>query len=81
MISKTKSNEVTMFLYNQAPALIVNCGVQLLLSLSVMVRSPIALEMNQVQSLYVHAPAISSDIKVIMCDDFCLFISMLIYYN
>ncbi|KAK3889634.1 hypothetical protein Pcinc_006379 [Petrolisthes cinctipes] len=47
-----------------APALIVNCGVQLLLSLSVMVRSPIALEMNQVQSLYVQAPAISSDIKV-----------------
>lgn len=47
-----------------APPLIVNCGVQLLLSLSVMVRSPIALEMNQVQSLYVQALSVSSDLKV-----------------
>ncbi|XP_069996041.1 exportin-6 [Penaeus vannamei] len=47
-----------------APGLIVNCGVQLLLSLSVMVRSPVALEMNQVQSLYVQAPSVSSDVKV-----------------
>lgn len=42
----------------------MNCGVQLLLSLSVMVRSPVALEMNQVQSLYVQAPSVSSDVKV-----------------
>ncbi|XP_066990340.1 exportin-6 isoform X2 [Macrobrachium rosenbergii] len=47
-----------------APPLIVNCGVQLLLSLSVMVRSPVALELNQVQSLYIQAQSISSDVKV-----------------
>ena len=48
----------------QAPSLLVNCGVQLLLSLSVQVRSPVALELSQVQALYLNAHTISTDVKV-----------------
>ncbi|MPC08061.1 exportin-6-like [Portunus trituberculatus] len=63
-INKQMLVAATSILNVGAPPLIVNCGVQLLLSLSVMVRSPVALEMNQVQSLYVQAPSILSDLKV-----------------
>ncbi|XP_069961289.1 exportin-6 isoform X1 [Cherax quadricarinatus] len=63
-INKQMLVAATNVLNVEAPPLIINCGVQLLLSLSVMMRSPVALEMNQVQSLYVQAPSLSSDIKV-----------------
>ncbi|CAL4120451.1 unnamed protein product, partial [Meganyctiphanes norvegica] len=63
-INKQMLVAATNALNSGAPPLIINCGVQLLLSLSVMVRSPMALELSQVQELYLHTTSITPDIKV-----------------
>ena len=51
---------------SSVPPVIIQCAIQLLLSLSVMVRSPVALQMDQIQGLYTRAHQISSQEKVII---------------